>query len=57
MPNSNRLSVRRNHGRWWDVDATTTRRRRFKTALDFAILATAILTLAVVFGSQPVIGL
>jgi hypothetical protein len=41
----------------WIRRGAARRHRRLKAVLDFAILTVAILTLAVVFGARPVIGL
>ena len=55
MPHTNRTLFRRSHDPWWDLDGQAVRRhRKLKAIVDFAILAVAILTLAVVFGSRPV---
>jgi hypothetical protein len=57
MSSLNRMWFRR-HDPWWDLEGRTVRRqRRLKAALDLGILAVAIATLAVVFGSRSVIGL
>jgi hypothetical protein len=48
---------RRSHDPWSDLEGQgVRRRRRLKTALDIGILAIAIATLAVTFGTGPVIG-
>jgi hypothetical protein len=57
MSNSQRMRFRRSHDPWWDLEGRTVRRhRRLKAALDIGILGVAIATLAVVFGSRPVVG-
>jgi hypothetical protein len=57
MTNSNRTLFRRSHDPWWDLEGLAVRRqRRLKTALDIGILAVAMLTLAVFFGTGPVPG-
>jgi hypothetical protein len=54
----NRIPFRRSHDPWWDLDGKgVRRRRRLKMAIDIGILAVALITLAVVFGSRPVIGI
>ena len=55
MSNSHRMRFRRSHDPWWDLEGRV-RQRRIKAALDIGILGVAIATLAVVFGSGPVIG-
>ncbi len=57
MSHSTRMWFRRSHDPWWDLEGQgVRRRRRLKTALDIGILAIAIATLAVTFGTGPVIG-
>ena len=55
MPHKNRTWFRRSQDPWWDQDGQAVpRHRKLKAVVDFGILAVAILTLAVVFGSRPV---
>ena len=55
---SNRIHFRRRHDPWWDLDGVgVRRRRRVKMAIDIGILAVALLTLVLVFGTQPVLGI
>ena len=56
MSNSQRMRFRRSHDPWWDLEGRTVRQRRIKAALDIGILGVAIATLAVAYGSGPVIG-
>ena len=53
-----RVHIHRRRDPWWDLEGVSARRRRrLKLVVDFGILAAAIITLALVFGSRPVVGL